>query len=934
MGRVVAGTGGQADAVIDSVNKQKARSRARRAQQTAEATAPDAKPRLRVVASVATTRPPIVNDEFNADDVFVGVSAYAEDDAPPFDPPDAEDLLALSEDDDDGAEPPRGLAETPEIEFEEEREFAEQEEELELVTAVEPVSECPADVEEPLILEIIEDEAQEAVLDQAEAEDDDVPFDPPDEEEAATFVRAAVLDDLLPPPPQTAPVAANENREPHPIAKFVRAAEPNYGVAPPVSIHISWDRAETGNVAASMSDDPRMSRAEITSERGGLDGAVVKFASQTPPDLLIVDTTLGGQAMFKALARLRAVLKPETKVVVVGAVNDVRLFRELAARGVDEYVVAPVQPLQLVTTACALFAETDSSRVIAVIGARGGVGASAIARNLAWSIAEQHQIPAALVDLDLSFGTAAFDVHVETPRSVAELLAEGEDDALPERVSARCTERLRILRAPADLREEGAPDPEAVERMVRAVRRLSPFVILDLPHAWNAWVKQALASADDVILVASPDLASMRNGEAMLRLLKADRGDRAEPLVALSMVGVPKRPEITFKDFAETLKSTPVASFAFDPELFGLAALKGQMVGEIAPKSKAAESITKLSSLLTGHEPPKHKKKDLRAVLVDAPKSAAQAPEAEGGEALPADDQAPLELIEPAPPVAEYILRARQAAEAEILAPVRQREEPRRDYKPPIHLLKAAACVLAFAAGVAWYKGPDNAPPQATAQITTATDTDPTIVVVAQRARATPARYEAALSLLQADNAAEAVPLLRELADENYAPAQYRLAKAYERGEGVALDLEAARRWTERAASHGNVRAMHDLGVYYAMGHGAPVDEATAFRWFRQAAEYGVADSQYNLGLLYQQGRGVTESVDEALFWFGLAARQGDEAARERVAALEETVTDVQRDQAYARAQAFAVRTPDPRANAAPQVMQAESASEPADAPT
>jgi len=681
-----------------------------------------------------------------------------------------------------------------------------------------------------------------------------------------------------------------------------------------------------------MSDDPRMSRAEITSERGGLDGAAVKFASETAPDLLIVDTTLSGQAMFKALARLRSVLKPETKLVIIGAVNDVRLFRELAARGVNEYVVAPVQPFQLVTAACALFAETDSSRVIAVIGARGGVGASAIARNLAWSIAEQHQIPTALVDLDLSFGTAAFDVHVETPRSVAELLAETEDDALPERVSARCTERLRILRAPADLREEGAPDPEAVERMVRAVRRLSPFVILDLPHAWTGWVKQALASADDVIVVASPDLASLRNGEAMLRLLKADRGDRAEPLVALSMVGVPKRPEITFKDFAESLKSTPVASFAFDPELFGLAALKGRMVAEIAPRSKAADSLTKLSSLLTGREPTKQKKKDLRAALVEAPKPA---PVAEAdGEELPADDQAPLELVEPAPPVAEYILRARQAAEAEMLAPVRQREVPRQDYKPPIHLLKAAACVLAFAAGVAWYKSPDNVPPQAIAEITTAADTDPAIVIVAQRSGETPARYEAALSLLQADNAAEAVPLLRELADENYAPAQYRLAKAYERGEGVEVDLNAARQWTERAALHGNVRAMHDLGVYYALGRGAPADEAAAFRWFRQAAEYGVADSQYNLGLLYQQGRGVTGSADEALFWFSLAARQGDAAARERVAALEEAVTDVQRDQARARAQAFAARAPDPRANAAPQVMQAESASEPADAPT
>jgi localization factor PodJL len=119
--------------------------------------------------------------------------------------------------------------------------------------------------------------------------------------------------------------------------------------------------------------------------------------------------------------------------------------------------------------------------------------------------------------------------------------------------------------------------------------------------------------------------------------------------------------------------------------------------------------------------------------------------------------------------------------------------------------------------------------------------------------------------------------------------AQYRLAKLYERGEGVQRDLAVARQWTERAAASGNRRAMHDLGVYFARGEGAPLDEAAAFRWFRQAAELGVADSQYNLGVLYQQGRGVNASAAEAMFWFLVAARRGDErgAARPRSSQLQ-----------------------------------------------
>lgn len=170
------------------------------------------------------------------------------------------------------------------------------------------------------------------------------------------------------------------------------------------------------------------------------------------------------------------------------------------------------------------------------------------------------------------------------------------------------------------------------------------------------------------------------------------------------------------------------------------------------------------------------------------------------------------------------------------------------------------------------------------------------------------AQYELGLQRLAADRTQEGVTLLRTAADRGFAMAQYRLAKLYERGEGVPADLTQARQWTERAAASGNRRAMHDLGVYFARGEGASQDDAAAFRWFRQAAELGVADSQYNLGVLYQQGRGVAASPSEALFWFLVASRQGDEDAGARAAALEAQLARPQADQARARSQAFRPR--------------------------
>lgn len=170
------------------------------------------------------------------------------------------------------------------------------------------------------------------------------------------------------------------------------------------------------------------------------------------------------------------------------------------------------------------------------------------------------------------------------------------------------------------------------------------------------------------------------------------------------------------------------------------------------------------------------------------------------------------------------------------------------------------------------------------------------------------AQYELALQRLGSGRTREGVALLRAAADRGLVMAQYRMAKLYERGEGVTADLNTARQWTERAAAGGNRRAMHDLGVYFARGEGAPLDEAAAFRWFRQAAELGVADSQYNLGVLYQQGRGVTANPGEALFWFSVAARQGDQDAAARATSLEAQVAPTQVEQARARAQSFRPR--------------------------
>src|SRR6266571_1670629 len=108
-----------------------------------------------------------------------------------------------------------------------------------------------------------------------------------------------------------------------------------------------------------------------------------------------------------------------------------------------------------------------------------------------------------------------------------------------------------------------------------------PCIVLDIPHQWSGWTKRALIAADDILVVAAPDLANLRNTKNLVDLLKAARPNDRAPIYCLNQVGVPKRPEIKPADFAKALEDEPVAVIPFEPQVFGTAANNGQMIAEV-----------------------------------------------------------------------------------------------------------------------------------------------------------------------------------------------------------------------------------------------------------------------------------------------------------------------------------------------------------------
>jgi pilus assembly protein CpaE len=264
-----------------------------------------------------------------------------------------------------------------------------------------------------------------------------------------------------------------------------------------------------------------------------------------------------------------------------------------------------LSPLQLIEVVSGLYLDPGAApigRVVAVVGARGGSGASTLAHNIGWCVAEELHINTTIIDMDLPFGTVGLDFNDEAGQGVCDALSSPErlDDVLLDRLLIKRGEHLSLFTAPAVLDRDYEISPDAFETVIDSVRQSIPCVILDVPHAWQPWVKSSLLAADEVVVVATPDLTSLRNAKNVIDLVKSARPNDAPPRLVINQVGVPKRPEIPAKDFAETMGLDPSAIIAFDPALFGQAANNGQMVMEVMPKAPVAESLRQLCRTITG----------------------------------------------------------------------------------------------------------------------------------------------------------------------------------------------------------------------------------------------------------------------------------------------------------------------------------------------
>src|SRR5690606_5641838 len=328
------------------------------------------------------------------------------------------------------------------------------------------------------------------------------------------------------------------------------------------------------------------------------------------PAILMVDLSESGDPLSDINA-LAEVCEPGTVVIAIGQVNDVRLYRDLLASGIHDYLLKPLAASQLrdsLTQAQAVFMNPRNSDgeavkkhvATAVVGTRGGVGASTLATSLAWLFSADHKRPTALLDLDVHFGTGALALDLEPGRGLTDAIENPSriDGLFIERAMIRANEYLAILSAEAPINSPLMTDGSAFLQLEEEFRQAFEMTVIDLPRNMLINFPHLLTEVNVVTLVAEMTLASARDTIRLLSWLKTN-SPGAQPLIVANKVH-PGATEISKADFEASIERKINYMIPFDQRAAANAAKLGQTFADANRSSKAGSAIRDIANAIVG----------------------------------------------------------------------------------------------------------------------------------------------------------------------------------------------------------------------------------------------------------------------------------------------------------------------------------------------
>jgi len=340
-------------------------------------------------------------------------------------------------------------------------------------------------------------------------------------------------------------------------------------------------------------------------QRGGLRTAVQTLAVSASPQILFVDLSESGDPLNDINA-LAEVCEPGTVVVASGQVNDVRLYRDLVASGIQDYLLKPFSPDQAreafahaqLALSGPKVAEAQADRphcMSAVIGVRGGVGATTIATSIAWLLGENAKRSTALLDLDVHFGTGALNLDLEPGRGLTDAIENPSriDGLFIERAMVKANEKLAVLSAEAPIHQPLISDGTAFYQLQEEMRAAFECTVVDLPRTMLVQHPHLLHDCNSTVLVTEFTLAAARDAIRILSWLKAN-APQSKVLVVANKV-VAGTAEVSRKDFETSIERKIDLLIPIDHKLAAQAAKLGKPLAEAGKSAKVGQALADLA---------------------------------------------------------------------------------------------------------------------------------------------------------------------------------------------------------------------------------------------------------------------------------------------------------------------------------------------------
>jgi len=343
----------------------------------------------------------------------------------------------------------------------------------------------------------------------------------------------------------------------------------------------------TAALAQKLTEDWRFARVGMKIERAGIDAAINHYRETAAPELVVIETNDIGEAFIEQLGGLASVCAEGTDAVIIGPSNDVHLYRSLVGMGVRDYLVRPVSEEDMAKVIARTLIDKrglSGSRLVAVMGSKGGVGATSVAQILAWNIAESLKQKTMLMDVAGSAGSIGIAHGLEPSTTLIEAVrlgGAGTDDDM-NRIYQSVSEHLFALVCGGEPILMDPSDSDEIETLVSRVMLKFPVVVVDLSHATRPVQKRLMERAVRIVMVTTPTLSALRNVRTLLGEIKTLKAHLKEVDLVVNMRGMASSEEVPAREIknALSLGIEPSATLPYMPKIFATSEATGKSVGQ------------------------------------------------------------------------------------------------------------------------------------------------------------------------------------------------------------------------------------------------------------------------------------------------------------------------------------------------------------------